>query len=201
MILSFIVALAFTWVHAQEPLGPVVQTKAVTDIGHTMANSGGNIPSDGGNFIISRGLVWGILPDPTTLVNIGIEGAGSGIGDFDVTMTGLNPGTTYYVRAFAVDATGTYYGNEEVFSTLPLSIEEAEKQVLFYPNPATDRIFIKIDEHSALECIIIDILGNELYTGEIAPSGIDISTLPVGTYLLTVKNEKEMLIHELFHKN
>jgi hypothetical protein len=42
---------------------------------------------------------------------------GSGTGSFTSNLTGLNPSTTYYVRAYATNSTGTAYGNEIQFIT------------------------------------------------------------------------------------
>ena len=46
---------------------------------------------------------------------------GAGPASFNSTMTGLNPLTTYYVRAYATNALGTGYGNELSFSTTALA--------------------------------------------------------------------------------
>ncbi len=37
---------------------------------------------------------------------------GPEIGSFSSSMSGLTPGTTYYVRAYAINSVGTGYGNE-----------------------------------------------------------------------------------------
>jgi hypothetical protein len=42
---------------------------------------------------------------------------GSGDGTFTSTLTGLTPGTTYYVRSFATNVQGTGYGAETSFTT------------------------------------------------------------------------------------
>jgi hypothetical protein len=42
---------------------------------------------------------------------------GSGYGRFSTRIENLQPGTTYYVRAYAQTATGVYYGNQESFRT------------------------------------------------------------------------------------
>lgn len=38
--------------------------------------------------------------------------SGSGLGSFTSNITGLNPSTTYYIRAYATNQFGTIYGNE-----------------------------------------------------------------------------------------
>ncbi len=47
---------------------------------------------------------------------------GTGEGNFTVSITGLSPHNTYYVRAYAVNKAGTGYGEEQSFSTVTAPI-------------------------------------------------------------------------------
>lgn len=94
---------------------PIITTTPVTDITMTTAISGGSISDDGGSEIISRGICWSTSQEPTTDDNITSDGTGPG--DFTSSMTGLSENTTYYVRAYAVNSSGTGYGNLETFTT------------------------------------------------------------------------------------
>jgi predicted outer membrane repeat protein len=49
-------------------------------------------------------------------------GAGAGSTGFAASLSGLSPGTTYHFRAVAVNPDRTVYGEDQVFSTLALSI-------------------------------------------------------------------------------
>jgi hypothetical protein len=40
------------------------------------------------------------------------------MGEFNSSITGLTPVTTYYIRAYATNSVGTAYGNEVTFTTL-----------------------------------------------------------------------------------
>jgi len=95
--------------------GPTITTTAVSNITQTAAESGGNITSDGGASITARGVCWGTSVNPTTADSITTDGAGTGV--FSSTMTGLTPGTTYHIRAYAVTSAGTFYGNDISFTT------------------------------------------------------------------------------------
>ena len=58
---------------------PVISTNAISNISFNQANSGGNISSDGGSPITSRGVCWSTAPNPTTNGNTKTqEGTGSG---------------------------------------------------------------------------------------------------------------------------
>lgn len=93
-----------------------VATSEVTQITQNDAISGGSITSDGGAAIIARGVVWSTTATPT--INLTTKTTnGSGTGQFSSTLSGLNPGTLYYVRAYATNSMGTAYGDEKTFIT------------------------------------------------------------------------------------
>ena len=103
---------------------PILPTLTTTDIicitsTPTTASSGGNITSDGGATVTVRGVCWNTTDSPTTANSKTTDGTGIGI--FTSAITGLIPGTTYYVRAYATNSVGTAYGNEVSFTTTPIS--------------------------------------------------------------------------------
>ena len=55
--------------------------------------------------------------DESDFVEEGQTDNGSGYGNFSAKVKKLKPGTTYYVRAYAVTAEGVYYGKQETFTT------------------------------------------------------------------------------------
>ncbi len=93
---------------------PILTTTVVHAIMDSAALTGGLISSDGGNTITARGVCWSTTPNPTTANNTTVDG--SGLGSYTSILTGLIPGTTYYVRAYATNSTGTAYGNDEQFT-------------------------------------------------------------------------------------
>ncbi|MBO4874591.1 MAG: hypothetical protein J5542_04715 [Bacteroidales bacterium] len=94
---------------------PVVSTNAVTNISQGTAVCGGNVSSDGGVYIIARGVCWNTSPNPTISDSKTIDGSGSG--SFTSNITGLASGTTYYVCAYATNSIGTAYGEVKQFTT------------------------------------------------------------------------------------
>jgi hypothetical protein len=94
---------------------PTLTTAAVSEVTFRMAMAGGIITSDGGAAITARGVVWGTGPEPDLSGYRTEDGDGTGI--FTSTLTGLQPNTTYYVRAYATNAAGTAYGQEVSFAT------------------------------------------------------------------------------------
>ena len=105
---------AFTTSAATIPLG--VTTTSISSITLTSASSGGSITGDGGTPITSRGVCWSSITSSPTIVNQKTID-GTGIGTFTSFITGLLPGTTYYVRAYATNSTGTAYGILRSFNT------------------------------------------------------------------------------------
>jgi len=103
----------------KEPDPLALITISVSAITYSTATSGGNITSDGGSAITSRGVCWSIAQSPTTNDNKTEDG--SGTGTFTSTLTGLSPVSSYYVRAYATNSEGTTYGDEVSFTTAQLT--------------------------------------------------------------------------------
>jgi uncharacterized protein (TIGR02145 family) len=100
-----------------ETMLPTVITVVTSSVTTSTAVSGGNVQSDGGSSVTARGVVWSTDENPTLESNIGQTTNGTGTGSFTSNLTGLTPGTTYYVRAYATNSVGTAYGGRATFST------------------------------------------------------------------------------------
>lgn len=94
---------------------PVLTTDATSSITDTTATSGGNIFSDGGAPVTSRGVCWSASQIPYITNNKTTDG--SGTGNFISRLTDLKQGTPYFVRAYATNKTGTAYGAVQTFTT------------------------------------------------------------------------------------
>ncbi len=98
---------------------PTLSTTSASSISLTSASTGGNISSDGGTTITSRGVCWSTSSNPTVNDNKLVNG--NGTGSFTINLTGLNGSTTYYLRAYATNAVGTGYGTQISFTTSALA--------------------------------------------------------------------------------
>lgn len=123
IILSFILLQSCTKSDTASPINTDVLTLTTTlpsSIATTTASCGGTVITDGGSTVTGRGVVWSTMPNPTiALATKTTDGAGTGV--FTSTLSGLNPSTTYYVKAYATNSAGTSYGNELSFATLQSS--------------------------------------------------------------------------------
>jgi len=109
------------------PDAPTMTTQAVGDITGTTATGNGNITVTGGENADHRGFVWdeathgdpGDVAPGATDYSYSVDEAGSfGTGAFTGSLTGLDPGTLYYVRAYGHNSGGYAYGAEVSFTTL-----------------------------------------------------------------------------------
>jgi len=95
---------------------PSIVTQDVSYISTTFAYSGGSIASDGGAPVTARGVCWGTAAAPTIDDSKTLDGTGSG--SYVSMVTGLTPGQSYFLRAYATNDAGTAYGEEKSFTTL-----------------------------------------------------------------------------------
>lgn len=94
---------------------PTLSTVMASSITATTATSGGNITNDGGATVTVRGVCWSTNQNPTIADSKTSNGTGSG--SFTSSITGLTPGTIYYIRAHATNSAGTGYGNQNSFTS------------------------------------------------------------------------------------
>ncbi len=95
---------------------PVLTTLAPSDITATFAAVGGNISSDGGGSIIQKGVCYGINPDPGISDSVVYNHDDNN--NYTCNLSGLDPNTPYFARAFAINNAGISYGNQVTFTTL-----------------------------------------------------------------------------------
>jgi len=106
----------------KEPLkvAPTVTMTSVTNITSVSASTGGNVTADGGASVTSRGICWSATNKTPTTADGNVSN-GSGLGSFTSSITGLSPGTAYFVNASATNSIGTSYSSTSTFTTLALA--------------------------------------------------------------------------------
>jgi pectin methylesterase-like acyl-CoA thioesterase len=96
-------------------VAPTVTTDSVGNIVNTDARGYGTVTAWGGSPVTDKGICWGTSHNPT--ITNDYNSGGTGSGSFTAPLGGLALGTTYYVRAYAINSTGTSYGSELSFAT------------------------------------------------------------------------------------
>lgn len=113
-VLTAIIAASFLGCQKEITLAQLQSSQAAS-VTSNGASGTVTIVSNGGAEITDRGICWANTSGPT--LNNNVVRYGSGSGSFNWTLSGLNPGTQYFVRTFATNKAGTNYGNEISFST------------------------------------------------------------------------------------
>jgi hypothetical protein len=107
---------------------PTVKTGDVASITRTTANCSGEILSQGDSEVTERGICWSTTDKPLISDNIKVDDSDGN--SFTVELTGLEPGTEFFVRAYATNRYGTGYGETMSFITNSLCAPEV---ITFYP--------------------------------------------------------------------
>jgi hypothetical protein len=98
---------------------PTVTTQAVSSIDYTSATGNGNITDTGGEDASKRGICYSKTTNPPTVSDSIVEETGTyGTGAFTESLTGLDSGAFYYVRAYAYNSAGYGYGSTVTFTSL-----------------------------------------------------------------------------------
>lgn len=100
---------------------PVITTAQVSAITATSAVSGGVISYNGGAPITESGICWSTTPQPDLNDTFVLNSTGATT--FSSTLTNLQPGTKYYLRAYVKNSEWTVYGAEMTFITKVADIE------------------------------------------------------------------------------
>lgn len=96
---------------------PSISTGAVSNTSFTSATAAGAITNTNNSSITDYGHVWSSTNNvPTTNDNKTQFGSSSSAVSYSSSITGLTPGTIYYVRAYAINLGGISYGNVVSFT-------------------------------------------------------------------------------------
>ena len=96
---------------------PTVTTQANTDTIASSSTGHGDIVDLGDAAVTQHGHVWSTSQTPDTSDSKTELGAKPQVGQFVSSLTGLTPGATYYIRAYATNSNGTSYGSQVSIGT------------------------------------------------------------------------------------
>jgi len=117
---------------------PTVTTGNISSITQTSALCKGYLFSQGSCGVISKGICWNTMGDPTIYNDtITVDSSTT----FTIKLTDLKINTKYYVRAFAINCLGTSYGETKSFSTDPPYIPKVETYLGPLSNTTTTSVF------------------------------------------------------------
>ncbi len=123
-IFAFFIAATFIYAActketANVKLNPKLSTSQVLDVKSDSATVVGFVVASGDGFT-ERGVCYNTSPAPTTSNSKITYDGNAKTATFNVVISGLAYATTYYARAYAIGASGTIYGEEVTFTTLPV---------------------------------------------------------------------------------
>lgn len=98
------------------PTIPTVTTQAATGVGTNSATGNGTLVATGGATVTALGFVWATHSSPTLADNV-VTDAGTALGTYADSLTGLPSGTQIYYDAYATNSVGTAYGGDQTFTT------------------------------------------------------------------------------------
>jgi hypothetical protein len=176
----------FTW--QSIAVAPDVSTQEVGDIAPTTATANATLTTLGFPNP-SYGVCYGTSPSPTISDNVvSIIGPASATGAYTASLINLSANTTYYVRSYATNSTGTVYGSEVHFTTsVATGIDDVLNTVSVYPNPASEYIAVKGVSGDAY---VFDVLGKVVLTQKVTgDTRIPVNTLAQGIYYLHIGGE------------
>lgn len=195
----------------------ILTTQAVSNITTTTAVANGTI-TDLGNpaNLTAYGICYSSTnATPTIADNVVNKGSVSTVGVFTAPISGLTMNTTYYVRAYATNASGTSYGDVVSFTTssyMPLSLK-VYLQGLFngvnmnqcltedgatpkFTGTIVDTITVELHSVSSYSTVIYRAHGLELHQdGTVSTTGksnIEIPGNYTGSYYITIKTRNHV---------
>lgn len=96
---------------------PAVKTVSINiDKASNFVTVVGEVTSEGSSAVTKRGFCWSTVNNPT--VSDASTTNEFGPGKYSTQINGLELGTTYYIKSYATNSSGTSYGNQIEFKTL-----------------------------------------------------------------------------------
>ena len=93
----------------------IISTQAATSVASTTATANGTLTNSGTSSVTAMGFVWNTSPNPT--LSNHVVTVSNTTGAYTGSLTGLPTGTLVYYDAYVTNASGTYYGGDQSFTT------------------------------------------------------------------------------------
>jgi len=142
---------------------PAVVTDAPDSVTAEAALLHGSITAPGYPDPTAHGFVWNTGGMPTLADTVIDNGPTAVTGTYSTHLSGLSPGTTYYVRAFATNSCDTGYGDQEQFDTLTTTTTTTSAP------PSTTTTSIKASTTTVPSAVTVDTGDDCVF--EISPQG------------------------------
>lgn len=102
---------------AELPISHVDMSNIIIGVGNDSITTLGIIDNDGGSAILDKGYAYqpyvgGVPVSPVVTVSMGANDS-----DFDIIVTGLEPGASYQFKTYATNSAGTSYSGPSILST------------------------------------------------------------------------------------
>ncbi len=112
---------------------PQVVTGSVTSVQASTATIDAEVVDAGNATVVARGIAYSSntnMPEVDTQLSGMFTSNGAGVGTFTSEIKGLSPSTTYYARAYAVNAKGISFGETVEFTTQPATLPSVSYPVV-----------------------------------------------------------------------
>tara|TARA_R110000796_G_scaffold11552_11_gene39139 strand:+ start:11585 stop:15175 length:3591 start_codon:yes stop_codon:yes gene_type:complete len=150
---------------------PVVLGYEISNTTSNAMTADGNVTNDGGTAVIEKGIVYGTNPNPTT--NSTKINSGNGTGQFSANVSGLEPNTTYFIRAYAINGIGTSYGAEKIVTTLGTpSIKLSKNSVDVDERAGTNTFLVSLGGQPSSN-VTLNVLSNNPVEATISPASLN----------------------------
>ncbi len=117
LLIAIFSSLFFSCKKEAAKVVPTVTISEVSEVTATTAKCSVVIGSEGDSPILSAGICWS-LTNQTPAISDNKSDDANGSGSFTSSITGLNPVTTYYLRAYAINNSGISYSSPVTLKTL-----------------------------------------------------------------------------------
>jgi uncharacterized protein YjdB len=139
---------------------PEVVTGKISEVTVASFAYEGNVVADGGDDVTERGVCYSTHATPT-VADVKVQN-GNGVGTFSGTVTGLDAGKTYFLRAYAVNSEGVGYGDAQKVEVLKYETLRGAEQA--YPGVKGETVTVNY-LGSTITCT--QIKGQLFYQGDI----------------------------------